>query len=271
MKVTLSLLALAVITAPLHAAPRLVGEVLAQGPTDKPNLWLGGAYFPGKGYRTDAQAKGALVPGVRWQLFGLNGAGPSVTTDKGGPSDVPAGYIAPLRQVVSGDTQMIAISNSGPDAQPRLPRAQNLNQETYQRAVAALLRGQGLNVARARLAQLLRVDLNGDGIEEVLMAASSRPDYGHTPQEKRGDYSVLAIRYVDNGVVKAKILDASISKKVVAFSAPGYFEVMSCVDIDGDGKMEIIGANGYYEGNGFEVWNFDGHDVKSVINAGWGV
>lgn len=274
MKIALSLLALAAITAPLQAAPaapRLVGEVLAQGTVEKPTLWLGGAYFPGKGYRTDAQSKGSLVPGVRWQLFGLNGAGPSVATGKGELSDVPQGYIAPLRQAVLGDTQMIAISNAGPNAQPRLPRAQNLNRKSYQRAVAALLRAQGLNVARAKLTQLLRVDLNGDGTEEVLIVAQSRPDYGHTPQEKRGDYSIIALRYVDNGVVKTAILDSSISKKDVGFSAPGYFEVMSCVDVDGDGKMEIIGANGYYEGNGFEVWQFDGHNVKSVISNGWGV
>ena len=273
MKIAFSLLALAAIVAPLQAAPaapRMVGEVLAQGATGKPDLWLGGAYFPGKGYRTDAQAKGSLVPGMRWQLFGLSGVGPSVTTGKGTLAE-PFGYIAPLRQAVPGDKQMVAISNVGPNAQPRLPRAQNLNQESYQRDVAALLRAQGLNVTRARLTQLLRVDLNGDGTDEVLIVAQSRPDYGHTPQEKRGDYSILALRYVDNGVVKTKVLDSSISKKDVAFSAPGYFEVMSCVDVDGDGKMEIIGANGYYEGNGFQVWQFDGHKVKSVISVGWGV
>ncbi len=271
MKIALSLLTLAVTIAPLQAAPRMIGEVLAQGIVEKPVLWLGGAYFPGKGYRNDAQSKGSLVPGVRWQLFGLGGAGPSVTTDKGELSDVPQGYIAQLRQAVLGERQMVAISNAGPDAQPRLPRAQNPNQESYQRAVATLLRARGLNVTRAKLTQLLRVDLNGDGVEEVLMVAQSRPDYGHTPQEKSGDYSIIALRYVDKGVAKTAILDASISKKDVAFSAPGYFEVMSCVDVDGDGKMEIVGANGYYEGNGFEVWQFDGRSVKSVISDGWGV
>ena len=275
MKIALSLFALAALTTPTLAAtapaPRLVGEVYPSGATEKSSVWLGGAYFPGKGWRTDVQSKGALLPGVRWQLFGLNGAGPNVVSDKGEINDVPAGYLAQLRQNVTGDALMIAISNVGSEAQPRLPRAQSLNQETYQRAVATLLRAEGLNIQRAKLTQLLRVDLNGDGVEEVLMAASSRPDYGHTPQEKRGDYSMLAIRYVDNGVVKTKVLDASISKKNVAFSAPGYVEVLACVDVGGDGKMEIIGANGYYEGNGFEVWQFDGHNVKSVINAGWGV
>lgn len=256
------------LTAPLQAAPRLVGEVY---PDEKPTLWLGGAYFPGKGYRTDVQSKWALYPGVKWQLFGLNGAGPQISSDRGEKNDVPVGYVAQLREDVMGEKPMIAISNASPKDQPRRPRMQSLDQETYQRVAASLLRSKGLNIQRAKLTQLMRVDLNGDGVEEVLMAAHSRPDYGHTPQQKKGDYSLLAIRYLDRGVVRARILDYNISKRNLTFSAPGYFEVMSCVDVDGDGKMEIVGANGYYEGNGFEVWKFDGKRTKSVMFAGWGV
>ena len=277
MKIALSVLALIAVAAPALTAPalaapaappRLVGEVY---PDRTPTLWLGGAYFPGKGYRTDIQSKWALYPGVKWQLFGLNGAGPQLASERGEKNDVPAGYIAPLRGDVAGEKPMIAISNASPDDQPRLPQMQSLTLENYQRVAAGLLRSKGLNIQRAKLTQLMRIDLNGDGIEEVLMAAHSRPDYGHTPQEKKGDYSLLAIRYVDNGVVRARILDYNISKRDLTFSAPGYFELMACVDIDGDGAMEIIGANGYYEGDGFEAWKFDGKTIKSVMFAGWGV
>ncbi len=278
MKISIPFLAMAScallspISQAMPTAPRLVGKVFPLGATDeKSEIALGGAYFSGKGWRDDAQSKGSLLPGVRWQLFGLNGAGPSVTSDKGQIDDVPQSYYAHLREKVRGENAMLAISNAGPGAQPRLPRAQNLNQETYQRAVAALLRAQGLNVTRAKLTQLMRVDLNGDGIEEVLMTAQSRPDYGHTSEARKGDYSLLALRYVDHGVVKTAVLDSSISTKNVAFSAPGYCELMCCVDVDGDGKMEIVTNNGYYEGNGFEVWKFDGKKLESVINAGWGV
>ena len=252
-------------------APRLVGAVYA-GST--PTLFLGGAYFPGKGFRTDVQSKWALYPGVRWQIFGLEGAGPQLASDRGEKNDVPVGYIAQLRGAVPGGgpmKQMLAVSNASPADQPRLPKMQNLEQEIYQRVAADLLRSKGLKIERARLTQLMRIDLDGDGNEEVLMAASSRPDYGRTPEEIKGDYSLLAIRYLDRGVVRARILDSNISNRNLIFSAPGYFEVMSCVDIDGDGKMEIVGANGYYEGNGFDVWKFDGRGIERVISAGWGV
>lgn len=248
--------------------PRLVGEVY---PDKKPSVWLGGAYFPGKGYRTDVQSKWALYPGVKWQLFGLNGVGPRVSSDKGERNDVPVGYLAQLSGEVVGDKPIIAISNASPDDQPRRPTMQSLNQENYQKVAAGLLRSKGLNIQRAQLTQLMRIDLNGDGVDEVLMAAHSRPDYGRTPQEKKGDYSLLAIRYVDKGVVRARVLDYNISTRNLTFSAPSYFEFLTFVDVDGDGPMEIVGANGYYEGNGFEVWKFDGRNTKSVMFAGWGV
>ena len=250
--------------------PKLVGWVYPST-DEKPYLWLGGAYFSGKGWRSDVQSKWALYPGTRWQLFGLDGAGPVVTSDKGEINDIPQGYMARLRETVPGDKKMVAIADADASAQPRLPRMQSLNQEVYQRVAGDLLRAQGLNVARAKLTQLMRVDLNGDGVEEVLIAARSRPDYGETPPEKRGDYALLALRYVDRGQVKAVTLASTISLKDVAFSAPTNFEVQSCVDVDGDGRMEIVGANNYYEGDGFDVWQFDGKSVKRVISAGWGV
>ena len=271
MKIQFSLLALVAMLAPAQAAPHLIGSVRGQGARETSYLWLGGAYFPGKGWRTDIQSKGALHAGTRWQLFGLDGPAQSVTSGEVLPPDVPIGIVAQLRQPLPETGPMIAVANVGPSAQPRLPRAQNLNQPLYQKAAANLLRAQGLKIQNARLTQLLRVDLNGDGVKEVLMAASSRDDYGHTSQQKAGDYMLLALRYVDGGKIKTVALDLEYSLKNVGFGAPGYANILSCVDVDGDGKMEIIVGTGYYEGDGFEVWQFDGRGVKRVVEAGWGV
>ena len=86
-----------------------------------------------------------------------------------------------------------------------------------------------------------------------------------------GEYSLLALRYMDGGKVKTVALDLECALKNVGFGAPGYANVLSCVDVDGDGKVEIIVGTGYYKGDGFEVWQFDGRDVKRVVEAGWGV
>ena len=269
LKLALALLILAV---PAQAAPHLIGSVRGAGAREKSFLWLGGGYFPGKGWRTDAQSKGALQPGTRWQVFGLAGPGPSFTTGALLPPDVPLGYNALAREALPArDSDQIAIANAAPHAQPRLPRAQNLKQPLYQRAAAELLRRRGLQLASANLTQLLRVDLNGDGAEEVLLSARSRADYGSTSEVRAGDYALLALRFVDRGQVKTLPLELEFSTKNVGFSAPGRFEVAACADVDGEGKMEILVSTGYYEGWGFEVWQFDGHGLKRVLEAGWGV
>lgn len=253
------------------AMPRLVGWVGESNPSTPSTVWLGGGYFSGKGWRSDAAAKSALYPGTRWQLFGLNGVGPSVTTGAVLPPDMPEGVTAAVRAPVSIPRPMIAVSNASAKAQPRLPRVQSLNQPLYQNIAAELLRARGLKVKSARLTQLLRVDLNGDGVEEVLLSARSRPEYGKTPEERKGDYSLLALRYVVGNQVKNVVLDATVSPGAVAFSAPSNFEFMAFVDVNDDGRMEIVGQSSYYEGWGIGVWQFDGRTVRRVVDAGWGV
>ena len=270
-KFSILILALFCGLAPLQAAPHLLGSARGQGAKQQSQIWLGGGYFPGQGFRTDDAAKAALFPGTRWQLFGLNGPIANVTTGALLPPDMPVGYAAAMRQPLRETEDVFAVSNVGPDAQPRLPRAQNLNSPLYQKVAAAVLREAGLPLSSARLNQLLRVDLNGDGTEEVLLSASSRPDYGHTSQLKAGDYSLVALRFVDGGRVKNVPLDLEFSTKNVGFSSPGHAEILACVDVTGDGQMEIVVSNGYYEGWGFEVWQFDGKSLKRVAQAGWGV
>ncbi len=285
MKPTFLALSLLALCAPMHAAPTLVGwfrssDVEPAGAEAQPYLWLGGAYFPGKGFRTDAQAKGFMYSGTRWQLFSLDGAGPRVTTNQLMPPDVPVGYNAPLRTPLSakkfGGKEFVALSIASRNnaAKPlRVPRQQNLNQAIYRSAAAKLLSAKGLKLKRARLTQLMRVDLDGNGTEEVLMTAHSRDNYGRSPGEKAGDYAMTAIRFVETGSGRPKSapLDLAFSTKNAEFSAPGYSAILACADVDGDGKLEIITSTGYYEGWGIEVWKFDGKSVKRVLTAGWGV
>ena len=277
MKLTRALSLLAAIasllapTASAQAAPHLLGSVRGQGASETSSLYLGGAYFPGAGWRNDAQTKSALHPGTRWQAFGLFGPGPNFSTGAMLPPDVPAGVVANARQPLPASDEMIAIANTGPAAQPRLPRAQNLNQPLYREAAAALLRAKGLGVSSANLHQLLRVDLNGDGSDEVLMAARSRPDYGQTPETRAGDYALVALRFVDGGVVHTVPLAIDVARRAAPFGAPPAFRVAACADATGDGKMEIFVSTEYYEGWGFEVWQFDGHRARRVLEAGWGV
>ena len=252
------------------AKPALVGW--AKGTTE--GVFVAGGYFPGAGWREDFQAQSSVNPGTMWSLMNLTGTRAQLVTDRAKSMDGPAGYFAEARRNVDPRAeaqQGLALSAThAKNAQPRLPRAQSLNQPLYAQAAAGLLQQAGFKAKSARLSQLLRVDLNGDGTEEVLISAHSRSDYGRTPEVKKGDYNLVAIRFVHQGKVKTVPLDMEIARKTVAFAAPNRSEFLACADIDGDGRMEIVVSTGYYEGWGMEFYKFDGQKVSRVLSAGWG-
>jgi hypothetical protein len=154
---------------------------------------------------------------------------------------------------------------------PRVPRAQALANRAYENVVAAVLRARNIKVARGRLTQHLRVDLNGDGTEEVLLVAHSRDSMGRVPRTVKNDYALAVLRCVVNGKVKNITLANNVYTKPQAFTASQRFAVAGCYDIDGDGTLEIALWSGYYEGEGMEIYKFDGRTARRVLTAGWGV
>ena len=252
------------------AKPALIGW--AKGTTE--GVFVAGGYFPGLGWRAEEYARSFAFPGTLWTLMNLTGTKAQFATDRAKLIDGPPGYFAEVRANVDAKSEIPqALALSAPhakNAQPRLPRAQSLNQPLYAQAAAKLLRSGGLKLKSARLTQLLRIDLNGDGTEEVLISAHSRPHYGRTPEVKKGDYNLTAIRFVHKGQVKIVPIDVEIARKATAFSAPNRSEFLAFADIDGDSTMEIVLSTGYYEGWGMEFYKFDGQKVSLVLGAGWG-
>lgn len=247
--------------------PRFIGWVW---PNTEATVWLGGGFFPNKGWRVDTHTVPAVYSGTSWTLFGLKGQGATFTTGKAEANTDITGWIADVRQPLNSTQPMLALSGPAKGTQPRLPRAQSTAQPLYAQAAASVLRQPNFKLGSARLTQLLRVDLNGDGIEEVLMCAHSRPDMGKTPEIKVGDYSLAALRFVQNGKVRTVALTKEIYPKGATFAAPNHFEVMACADINRDGKMEIVISTGYYEGFGLQVWEFNGQNPELKLSAGWG-
>src|SRR5690606_12156385 len=114
----------------------------------------------------------------------------------------------------------------------------------YRRAVATLLNSAGLKIEQARLQQHWRVDLNGDGVEEVLLGAQSRGEMGSMPSAEKGDYSIVALRFYDpsrrSNKVQTVSLGTQVIKKRIEFGAPLGYELLACVDASGDGALEIV-------------------------------
>jgi hypothetical protein len=126
----------------------------------------------------------------------------------------------------------------------------------------------GLNVPEPAIKQLLQVDLEGDGVNEVVIVAEDVTD-GLFAED--GDYSIAFMRRTVQGDVRTAILGDSV---IVTADSPvvDSFSVGAVADLNGDGRMEIVLTSAYYEGIGVEVWEYVDDDLGLIpqISAGCG-
>ena len=215
-----------------------------------------------------------FLSGTKFGLFNIEARHGEVAIDRAQLEDVPRGYLANVRSRIAGEGIAIAVANTS-NPMPRTPRAQSLQTPLYVNAMTGLLRGQGWNGSRARLAQHYRVDLNGDGNEEVLLCAQSSDKMGGISNAKRGDYSAVALRFYDAKREANKVqlvpLQIEIVQRDIEFGAPEGHEISSCVDANGDGAMEVVVRSQYYEGESITVFAFDRRGVRQSPQRRLGV
>ena len=140
---------------------------------------------------------------------------------------------------------------------------------TYAAFAAELLAERGLDVPEPTIKQLLQVDLEGDGVNEVLAVAE---DVSAGLFAEDGDYSIAFMRRTVQGDVRTVILGDSV---VVTADSPvvNSFSVGAVADLNGDGRMEVVLSTAYYEGVGVEVFEYVDDDLglTKQISAGCGV
>jgi hypothetical protein len=137
---------------------------------------------------------------------------------------------------------------------------------TYAVFARELLSSRGLDVANPVIKQLLRVDLEGDGVNEVLVVAEEVTG-GFFPTV--GDYSIIFMRKSIEGTVETALLESAIVfDPDVDFSAA--FTVGAVSDLSGDGKMEVVVSAAYFEGLGVKVFEYVNDDLGPVSQLSTG-
>ena len=155
---------------------------------------------------------------------------------------------------------------------PRALKPISLTDKTYLKIVSDILRLKGLPKAKAVIEQAVRVDLDGDGVDEVLLTASS---YGGSiePQVAANNYSFVLLRKVVAGKAQNIMISEEYVKKNIEFGAPSRFEISGIADLNGDGKVEIVAFGEYYEGSGASAYEIKGNKAVEVklLTASCGV
>jgi len=143
------------------------------------------------------------------------------------------------------------------DLQPFLYDDGEADDGTYAGFASDLLAGRGLDVEDPNIKQLVRTDLEGDGVNEVLVVAEEVTE-GLLLQP--GDYSILFMRKVIDGEVQTAILEETVVMDEDD-QFLGAHSVGTVADLNGDGKMEIVSNSAFFEGFGVVIWEYVNDDL----------
>lgn len=155
------------------------------------------------------------------------------------------------------------------NALPRLPKLQKGGFQAYEKEIAAILKKNDIT-APVVIQQLVRIDLDGNGTDEVILVAGNANS--RIPIFEKNTYSIVLFRALVNGKVRTSILQEHYYKEAREGHAdsPNGYEIPFVLDLNNDEKMEVILRGTYYEGFWYEIFEFDGNTLKSVLSNGIG-
>jgi hypothetical protein len=239
--------------------------------------YLFGATADGKWIKADEAAK-SIGDEATYRIYGLT---QSLGEAKGGKPK-------PSEEDVCSDVLTVSLSPK-PDkgaialaapwnALPRKPRVSDTTQQVYVEAVRDFLKTKGIEQPKVKIENILRIDLDGDGEEEVLISATnyfSKKD--RVPMRSpAGSYSMVLLRRVVAGKVETQLVQGEFYPKAYvssdsSFNAPNAYSVIAVLDLDGDGKMEVVVASNYYEGAETTIYRCDPKKVEALLSVACGV
>jgi len=135
----------------------------------------------------------------------------------------------------------------------------------YQQAVGDWLVSQGIPQPDVRVTRVVRVDIEGDGVDEVFISASRFLDEsGHNTE--LGDYSILLMRKVTGDrVITVPVVADVYSSPAAELTFSFTYLLVNFLDLNADGILEAIVDVSRWEGNGVLVFQVDGMNVTQAL------
>ena len=167
------------------------------------------------------------------------------------------------------------------NALPRKPRIADTTQQVYVDAVRDFLKTKGIAQPTVKIDNIVRVDLGGDGEEEVLISATNyfQKDEGTPMRSPAASYSMVLLRRVIAGKVETQLIVGEFYPKAYPkaaqeegrFNAPNAYKVIAVLDLDGDGKLEVVVASSYYEEEATTIYQCDSKKIEELLSVSCGV
>jgi hypothetical protein len=234
------------------------------------SLLLGGT-LDGKWAKPAVMGR-AIKGGERYRLYSLTRSLGEGVGGKATPSEVDDALNVEIKPQQDAAKHVLAVGGDW-NALPRVPRVESNSVPDRVGAVRSALRSHGIRNPRVNVTQTLRVDLEGDGQDEVLISATT-PNRNYVDVRygpKTGDYSLVLLRKIGKGGVVDTLLDGEFYPRARKDAAPNVYHVAGVLDVNGDGVMEVIVDYHYYEGGGVDVYSVQGGKARKVCGGFSGV
>lgn len=214
-----------------------------------------------------------------YQVYGLTTKAGQITAGK--PKSVDEPCPDTLTVSLSSKPKAGVIGLAAPwNALPRTPVVADITQSVYVKAVGDFLKTRGMTDPKVRIIRVLRVDLDGDGEEEVLISATnyftddksndtSAAPFPEAPihAPKPGSYSIVILRRVVDGKVQTKLVAGEVYAKADESVAPNVYDLAAVLDLNGDGKLEVIVHSFYYEGGQTTIYRCEADKIEAALSV----
>jgi hypothetical protein len=140
----------------------------------------------------------------------------------------------------------------------------------YAAAVRQILMQHGIRNPVARVTAAIRADLDGDGTDEVVIAAT-RSSEALGWAAHAGDYSIVFARKLAGGTVRTIMLEQEYHPRASPDAVPNEYTLAGAWDLDGDGQLEIMVRGRYYEGDWTTLYRLRGTTALKLVSVGCGV
>jgi len=240
--------------------------------------YLFGAISDGKWIKADETAK-LIGEETTYRVYGLTQA---LGDAKGGkPTSEGEPCDETLTVSLSPETEKGVIAIAAPwNALPRKPQVTDPTQKVYVEAVRDFLKTKGIEKPEVKIDNILRVDLDGDGEEEVLISATNyfSKDESVPMRSPAASYSMVLLRRVVAGKVETQLVVGEFYPKAYPkakqeegrFDAPNVYKVIATLDLDGDGKMEVVIHSYYYEGGETTIYRCGPKKNEALLSVACG-
>lgn len=238
--------------------------------------YLFGAISNGKWIKADETAK-LIGDETTYRVYGLTQAlGEAKAGKPTRPEGLPCEETLTVSLSPKPENGVIAIAATW-NALPRKPKVIDPTQKGYVDVVRDFLETKEIKQPKVKIDSILRVDLDGDGEEEVLISAANY--FGKADRipmrSPAGSYSMVLLRRAVAGKVETQLVAgefhprAYVSKED-SFDAPSIYKVIATLDLDGDGKLEVVVGSNYYEGEEITIYRCDPKKVETLLSVACG-